>query len=90
MSLADGIRFLVLPLLGAALIPAALRLLKGPTLADRVVALDLMAVIAIAFGSAQAVATGRSLYLDVAVFLALLAFLGTVAFALYVQRSAAP
>lgn len=87
MSHADWVHLLVMPLLGLAVVLTVVRLWRGPSLADRVVALDLLATIGIAFGAAQAVATGRALYLDVAVFLALLAFLGTVAFALYLQRS---
>lgn len=74
---------------GAMLIAFALtvfRLLIGPTLADRVVALDMLALLGIAFIGVTAVATEEYAYLDVAIALALVGFLATVAFARYVYR----
>jgi len=76
----------ILPVLSTAMLLALLRLVRGPSLPDRVVALDLMATLVIGIVSAYAVATGQSAYLDVAITLALIAFLGTVAFAYYIQR----
>ncbi len=70
-----------------SLIAALYRLLAGPTLPDRVVALDLIAYIVIAFIAAYAISSGVADFLDAAIVLALIAFLGTVAFARYVQRS---
>jgi len=64
------------------------RLLRGPTLADRVVALDMLALLGIAFIGTIAVATEEYAYLDVAIALALVGFLATVAFARYIYRSA--
>ena len=75
-----------LSLLGMAFVLAFLRLVRGPTLPDRVVALDLMATIGIGFIAAYAVATDQRAFLDVAVVVGLIAFLGTVAFAYYVRR----
>lgn len=77
--------------LGAMLISFGLtifRLLRGPTFADRVVALDMLALLGIAFIGAIAVATQEYAYLDVAIALALVGFLATVAFARYIYRSA--
>lgn len=62
------------------------RLLKGPSAADRIVALDMLGILMVAFGGVFAVAAGESAFLDVALALALVAFLGTVAFARYVER----
>jgi len=76
----------ILPVLSTAMLLALVRLVRGPSLPDRVVALDLMATLVIGIVSAYAVATGQSAYLDVAITLALIAFLGTVAFAYYIQR----
>jgi multicomponent Na+:H+ antiporter subunit F len=64
------------------------RLLRGPTLADRVVALDMMALLGIAFIGLFSIATGEAAYLDVAIALALIGFLATVAFARYIYRGA--
>jgi len=64
------------------------RLARGPSLPDRVVALDLIAVISAAFMSVYAVETGQAVFLDAAIVLALIVFLGTVAFAQYIERRA--
>ncbi len=77
---------LVLPVLILAAIIATVRLAKGPTLADRAIALDLLGAIGIGFIGSYALATGRMAYLDVAMVLALIAFLGSVAFATYLER----
>jgi multicomponent Na+:H+ antiporter subunit F len=74
---------IALVLLGLALLISVIRVIIGPTLADRVLALDLLTVIAMGFVGAIAVRTGLTLYLDIAIGLALLGFLATVAFARY-------
>jgi multicomponent Na+:H+ antiporter subunit F len=65
---------------------AFVRLVRGPSLADRVVGLDLMAVFAMGMAVALSVATGKPAFMDVAIIVALLGFLGTVAFAYYLER----
>ena len=65
-----------------------IRLVRGPTLPDRVIALDLFAVLSTAFLTIYAIDTNQQVFLDVAIVLALIAFLGTVAFALYIERRA--
>lgn len=86
MTLAAFVSAVVLPLLGAAVALAAFRLVRGPSLPDRVVALDLMATLIIGLSAAYAVATGQPAYLDAAIVLALITFLGTVAFAYFLHR----
>jgi multicomponent Na+:H+ antiporter subunit F len=66
---------------------AFIRLAKGPSLADRVVALDMMTVSIIAVCGVAAVATGVYALLDVALVLALVGFLATVALARYAERA---
>lgn len=63
------------------------RLVVGPTLADRVVSLDLLAFLVIAFIAAHTIDSGVSSYLDIAITLGLVAFLGTIAFARYIMQS---
>lgn len=65
---------------------AFIRLAKGPSLADRVVALDMMTVSIIAVCGVAAVATGVYALLDVALVLALVGFLATVALARFAER----
>lgn len=86
MNLQNLIFFFILPMLSVAMLFAFFRLVRGPSLPDRVVALDLMATLVIGIVAVYSVATGQSAYLDVAIILALIAFLGTVAFAYYIQR----
>ena len=75
---------IALVLLGLALLVSVVRIIIGPTLSDRVLALDLMTVVAMGFVGAIAIRTGQMLYLDIAIALALLGFLATVALARYV------
>jgi multicomponent Na+:H+ antiporter subunit F len=70
-----------------ALIFATVRLLTGPTLADRVVALDLISILLVAMLALFALASQVATYMDAAVVLALVAFLGTVALARFMLRS---
>ncbi|MEM6488661.1 MAG: monovalent cation/H+ antiporter complex subunit F [Pseudomonadota bacterium] len=62
------------------------RLVLGPTLADRVVALDLLSVLLMALLVMFAIAVQIAGYLDVALALSLVSFLATVAFARYIER----
>ena len=75
---------LVMLALAAAL--AFIRLLLGPTLPDRVVAIDLMGVLIVCIVVTVAAATGQQTYLDVAIVIALISFVGTVAYARYIER----
>jgi multicomponent Na+:H+ antiporter subunit F len=75
---------MVLLLLGLAF--ALVRMLLGPSLPDRIVALDMVSMLLVGFAAAAAIAFDEPAFLDVAITLALVAFLGTVAFARYVER----
>ena len=69
-----------------AVVMAFARLVRGPTLADRVVALDMMTVLIVAFCGLFAISSGERAFLDVAIVLALVGFLATVALARYAER----
>jgi multicomponent Na+:H+ antiporter subunit F len=69
-----------------ALAFAVVRLVRGPTLEDRVVALDLVSMLLVAFLTLFALAVDQPAFLDAAVALALVAFLATVAFARFIER----
>jgi multicomponent Na+:H+ antiporter subunit F len=77
--------FGALALCGLAVLLAVVRLVKGPRTADRVVALDLLSAVAVGVIAAWSVAANDPVYLDVALLVALVAFLGTVAFATYAE-----
>jgi multicomponent Na+:H+ antiporter subunit F len=61
-----------------------LRIVRGPTLPDRVVALDMLVAVGIGFIAAIGVQTDYYLYVDIAIALGLVGFLATVAFARFV------
>lgn len=65
---------------------AFVRMVLGPTLSDRVVALDMMTTLIIALCGIVATFTSVAAYLDVALVVALIGFLATVALARYVDR----
>lgn len=72
-------------MLSLSLLFAFLRLAKGPSLPDRVVALELIASIVAGFIGVHAIDTGVSSYLDIAIVLALTAFLAAIGFARFIQ-----
>ena len=63
------------------------RIFKGPGLPDRVVALDLLTTVAIALSAVYAMATNQPAFIDVAMILAIIAFLGTIGFARFIDLS---
>jgi multicomponent Na+:H+ antiporter subunit F len=75
----------LLVLLSVALVLAFVRLVRGPSRPDRVVALDLMAAIGVALCGVYAVVYDQPVFLDVAIVMALITFVGTVAFARYLE-----
>jgi multicomponent Na+:H+ antiporter subunit F len=75
-----------LVMLTVALLLAVLRLVRGPTLPDRVLALDTLTTLAIGYISIIAIRTGIGLYVDIAIAIGLVGFLATVAFARYIVR----
>lgn len=84
----DWIIMISYGLLSLALILAFLRLVKGPSLPDRVVALELLASLMIGFIALSVVNSGRAPFLDVAMVIALTGFLAAVGFARYMEKGA--
>jgi multicomponent Na+:H+ antiporter subunit F len=66
------------------------RVVRGPTLPDRVVAIDLIGVLIVGVIVVSSAATGEQAFLDVAIVIALISFVGTVAYARYVERDERP
>lgn len=62
-----------------------IRLFKGPSMADRAVAADSIEILASAALMLYALFSGRSIYLDVALVVALLGYIGTVLIARYLE-----
>ena len=72
--------------LGVALVVTFIRLVKGPTLPDRIVAMDLFGVLVVGLIVVLAGWSGVRATLDAAIVIALIGFLGTIAYATYVER----
>jgi multicomponent Na+:H+ antiporter subunit F len=72
-------------LMAASLVLTFLRLIKGPSLADRVVALDTLTIVAIGFIGLRVIDTGQQLFIEIAIALGLVAFLATVFFARLIE-----
>jgi len=77
---------LALTLLGLGAIVAFVRLLRGPTLPDRVIAIDLIGVLIVCVLVVLAADGGQRAFLDVAMVVALISFVGTIAYARYIER----
>jgi len=82
----ENVAPVVLTMLGVALLIAFIRLVKGPTLPDRIVAMDLIGVLVIGLIVVLAASTGVRESLDAAIVIALIGFVATVAYATYVER----
>jgi multicomponent Na+:H+ antiporter subunit F len=82
----DIVSQMTLVTLGIALLIAFVRLVKGPTLPDRIVAMDLLGVLVVGLIVVLAALSGVRATLDAALVIALIGFLGTVAYATYVER----
>lgn len=81
-----GLTLLVVGALLAAGL-ASWRIVVGPTHADRIVALDIFLAAGIALAVAASLATGRTVFLDVAIGLALVGFVATIGWARLVERA---
>jgi multicomponent Na+:H+ antiporter subunit F len=81
---------IVLGLLILAIFVAFIRLLRGPSLPARVIALDLMGSLVVGIIATYSIATNQPIFLDVAIVLALIGFLGTVAFAYFIEKGELP
>ncbi len=79
------LNILIIILLVAMLI-TLFRFLKGPTLSDRVVAFDILGIMGISLLILLSVYYQRSLYLDIALVLGLISFLGSTIFGRYIEK----
>ena len=70
--------------LGAGL--TFVRLVRGPTLPDRVISIDLIGILIVCVLVVVAGDSGQQAFLDVAIVIALISFVGTVAYARYLER----
>jgi multicomponent Na+:H+ antiporter subunit F len=86
MTVSDYLYYIILPLLAIAILLMFIRFIKGPSLSDRVVSLDLLLTTGIGVIAVYSVYTDQATFLDIAMIMALIAFLGTVAYSFYLEK----
>ncbi|MBF0603157.1 MAG: cation:proton antiporter [Nitrospirae bacterium] len=82
----DLLIYLAASLAGIAFVLAMVRFIIGPGVSDRVVAFDVVTIVAITVIVITALEEDRVVYLDVALVYALLSFLGVIVVARYLER----
>lgn len=85
MSAWIGTHF-VLPCLALCFVVASVRLWRGPSLPDRLVGLDVISFLVLNAFVAYGVIYEEPLYLDIALVMALISFIATLAFAKFIER----
>lgn len=65
---------------------AFVRIVKGPTSRDRIVALDLIASVTMGFILIYSVAINKAMYFDIVIVISLISFIGTVAISTYLKQ----
>ena len=86
MNVYEYLYMVILPVLAISVLIIFVRFLKGPTLSDRVVSLDLLITTGVGIIAVYSIVTNQPAFLDIAMILALIAFLGTVAFSYYLEK----
>lgn len=86
MSLYNFLFYVIMPALSISTLLVFYRFIIGPNVMDRVVALELLISIGIASITIFSIVSENSTFLDVAMILALIAFLGTVAYSYYIEK----
>ncbi len=87
ITLTNYLYYFILPVLSLAVILIFYRFLKGPSIADKIIALDLLITTGIGIIGIYSIWTNQSTFLDTAMILALIAFLSTVALSYYLEKS---
>lgn len=86
MELENYLLYFILPVLSLSGILVFIRFIKGPSIADRVVSIDLMVIIGLGTIAVISMLANQVTYLDVAMVVALIGFLSTVAFSYYLEK----
>ena len=78
--------FIAFGLLLLAFVLALLRLFRGPSSSDQIVALDLIASIVMGFILLYSLLVDREIYFEIAIIIAMISFLGTIATSIYLKH----
>ena len=77
---------LVFGMLLLAFVLAFIRMLKGPDMSDRIVAMDLISSVTMAFILSYSVLVNKAIYFDIVIVISLISFIGTVAVSTYLKQ----
>jgi multicomponent Na+:H+ antiporter subunit F len=86
MTLVDYLYYIILPVLIISTVLIFYRFIKGPSIADKVIALDLLITTGIGIIAVYSMIYNHSTLMDTALILALIAFLSTVALSYYLEK----
>ncbi|PAU71295.1 monovalent cation/H+ antiporter complex subunit F [Vreelandella alkaliphila] len=73
-------------IMGLALLLTFVRVVRGPSLPDRVVALELFSTTVVGLVGVYAIQSGVASFLDAAIVIALMGFLAAIGFARFLER----
>ncbi len=85
-SLSNSVITIVFLFLLLALFFAFIRLIKGPSVNDRIAAMDVIASILLSFIVVYSIFINNALYFDIPVIISLISFIGTVAVSTYLKQ----
>ena len=86
MSLENYFYWVIVPILALSVILVFIRFLKGPSMADRVIAVDMLFLVSICIIAIFSMAFNQSTFLDIAMLFALIAFFSTTVYAFYIVQ----
>lgn len=86
MTLDEFLYYIILPVLSISIVLVFVRFIIGPSISDRIIAVDLLITIGIGIIAVYSILTEQSTFLDIALILGLIAFLGTVAYSTYLEK----
>ncbi|NLN25913.1 MAG: cation:proton antiporter [Bacteroidetes bacterium] len=86
MTLNFYLTYILLPILIISVILIFIRFLKGPSIADRVIAIDLMVTCSIGIIAFVSIISHQPTFLDITMIIALIGFLSIVAFSYYLEK----
>lgn len=86
MTLFDYLYYVILPILIVSMVLIVWRFVKGPSIADKVIALDLLITTGIGVIAIYSIIYNHATLMDTAMILALIAFLSTVALSYYLEK----
>lgn len=86
MTLFEYLHYIILPTLVISAVLILWRFIKGPSIADKIVSLDLLITTGIGIIAVYSIIYNQSTLMDTALILALIAFLSTVALSYYLEK----